>query len=217
MQATKHYDAMIILGGGRVDEETLTLLSIQRLDKGAELYSQGLANKVFALGGHYSTYRESAIRFEKTGAELRKDYLINHGVPEDAIVKVEDGRDTLYEALASRKIAADIGMHDILLVTSDKHLRRALFTFKNVFGKKFSIEGIDVPCGNLLNEQEESRYYELVQRLFETLPEDIPNPTDWDTWYKENRWFYEEQASIHKEFVSDAIETNQAYMGIKDR
>ncbi len=217
MQNERPYDAIIILGGGRIDETTLTTLSIQRLDRGVELYFQGLAEKVFALGDYYPSYSASAIRFERTGAELRKSYLTEHGIPEGVIIKVEDGRDTLYEALASRKMAESLGIHSILLVTSDKHMPRALLIFNKVFGNKSSIEGAAVPCGDLLNEKEEAKYYELVQRLFTTYPENIPYPQNWETWYKDNRWFYEELEKIHKGFMQGGTETNQAYMRVKER
>lgn len=213
----KIQNTIIVLGGGRLNEGDLTTLSTQRLDKGVELYQQGVSGRFFALGGQYSTYREEAIRFDTTGAELRRDYLVSHGVPSENIELVSDGRDTLYEAFASRERVKKLGITEIYLVTSDKHMRRASFIFQRILGDKIIIHGIDVPCGDLLNEKEEERYFKLVSRLFDTLPKDLPTPKDWDTWYRDNRWFYDEQAKIHQEFLNGKTETNQAYMGVRDK
>lgn len=210
-------NTIIVLGGGRLNEGDLTNLSTQRLDKGIELYQQGVSGRFFALGGQYSTYREEAIRFDKTGAALRKDYLFAHGVPSENIELVSDGRDTLYEAFASRERIKKLGITSIYLVTSDKHMRRASHIFQRILGDRVTVQEVDVPCGDLLNEKEEERYFELVNRLFDTLPKNIPTPTDWDTWYGDNRWFYDEQAKIHQEFLNGKTETNQAYMGVRDK
>src|SRR3989338_4320078 len=122
MKPTTKYDSIIVLGGGRNDKG-LTALSTARLDKGWKLLQQGKAPKIFALGGHYSTYMEDAKYYEMTGAELRSNYLFGKGnVESKDIVLVADGRDTIYEAFASRKIARESGMKNILLVTSEKHM-----------------------------------------------------------------------------------------------
>jgi uncharacterized SAM-binding protein YcdF (DUF218 family) len=98
------YDAIIVLGGGRYNSGELTPLSIQRLEKGVELYKEGVTSAICALGGHKSTYRVGAIDFDITGAELRKEYFINNGIPENAVVTIDEGRDTIGEAFASRNI-----------------------------------------------------------------------------------------------------------------
>jgi len=58
-------DAIIILGGGRTTNGDLTTLSIQRLDHGAKLFNERVADKVFAMGGQYSTYNPLAIFFDQ--------------------------------------------------------------------------------------------------------------------------------------------------------
>lgn len=98
------YDAIIVLGGGRFNSGDLTPLSIQRLNKGIELYYGDVAPLICALGGHKSTYRVGAIDFNITGAELRKQYFVSHGIPESNVIKIEEGRDTIGEAFASRML-----------------------------------------------------------------------------------------------------------------
>jgi len=211
------YDAIIVLGGGRTNNGTLTNLSTQRLVKGAELYKEDLASKVFALGGVYSTYNPNAIKFDRSGAELRRDFLIEQGVKPDDIIEVAEGRDTIFEAFVSREKARELGLKKLLVVTSDKHLDRALLIYKRIFGKDFVIEGNGVHCGDLLNEGEESEYLELVKKFFLHLPEDIPIPESWGQWYEDNIELYEGYREIHKRYLTDGVETNQAYMGVRER
>ena len=207
------YDAIIVLGGGRFNSGELTPLSTQRLDKGIELFKEGVALIICALGEHKSTYRAEAIDFDVTGAKLRKRYFIDHGIPEENIVKVEEGRDTIGEAFASRKVLRERGARKLLVVTSDKHLERSLFVFRRVFGENYKIDGYPVPCGNLLNSQEEREYLEVVKKFFISLPKDIPVPNP-DLWYQEHAELYEKYGEIHDRFHANGKES-QAYSGVK--
>lgn len=210
---SKRYDAIIVLGGGRDNQGNLTPLSIQRLDKGVELYQQGEARKVFALGSYFSVPGSKAIRFEQTGAQLRKNYLVVEGVPPENVVMVEGGRDTIGEAFVSRKKVRELGLRKLLLVTSDKHMVRALWIFKRIFGEGFEIEGRGVPCGDLLNENEEREYLEVAKKFFKKFPKDIPEPNS-ETFYNDFRELFEEYDKIHKKYFPPDGPECQAYMGI---
>lgn len=211
------YDAIIVLGGGRFNDGDLTPLSIQRLDKGCKLYHDGISNKVFSLGGEFSTYNPNAIKFQKTGADLRAEYMIGKGVNSNNIVRVAEGRDTIGEAFASRKITKNLGLKNLLIVTSDKHLERALFIFRRIYGKEFLVNGEGVPCGDLLNEDEECEYLMAVKNFFVTLPEDIVDPINFENWYQEHKSLYDQYRDIHLRYVKDGKESNQAYLGVKER
>jgi len=209
----KQYDAIVILGGGRDNTGELTPLSTQRLDAGYDLYKKGLAPRIFALGGHKTTYSPYAIAFDKTGAELRRDYLVRLGAPVDAVVMVKDGKDTIGEAFASRKAAGELDLHSLLVVTSDKHIERSLFVFKRIFGRGYKIEGSEVPSGDLLNDAEEKEYLAVLRHFFETLPEDIPDP-DPEKWHEEHAELYRQYKEIHDRYHPPGKES-QAYMGVK--
>lgn len=169
MDNKETYDTIIVLGGGRYNNGDLTPLSIQRLERGYQLYSKKVAGKIFAMGGYYSTYSKKAIHFKISSAQLRREFLINLGVKSDDIIMVENGRDTIGEAFASRKSANELQMKKVLIVTSDKHMKRALWVFRRIFGKGFEINGESVPCGNLLIEDEEKRYYDATVTYFQRI------------------------------------------------
>jgi uncharacterized SAM-binding protein YcdF (DUF218 family) len=212
------YDAAVILGGGRYDENTLTPLSIKRLDKGLELYQKGLFPKILLPGGKYSTYSPNAIEFDKTTAQLRKEYLLSLGnIKEEDILLVEDGRDTIYEALAVRKKSNELDYKTLLLITSEKHMPRALYIFRRIFGDDIQIDDGDglgqVNTGDILLDAEEKEYLSAVKDLFSNKPNDIPDPKSWDEWYLQNKSLYDEFKIIHDKFHPPGKES-QAYAGV---
>jgi uncharacterized SAM-binding protein YcdF (DUF218 family) len=207
------YDAIIVLGGGRTNDGGLTELSRQRLDKGSELYKQGVAPKVFALGGPYSTYSPNAIRFDKTGADLRSEYLQSCGVSRNGIILIPDGRETMLEAFTSRTVVRDLGFKRIMLVTSDKHMERSLYIFRRIFGRNIEIDGSEVPCGDLLNEHEEKEYLAIVRAFLDAMPDDIPDP-NFDTWFEVHEGYYRQHKEIHDRY-HPAGKKSQAYMGVE--
>ncbi|MDO8240982.1 MAG: YdcF family protein [Candidatus Moranbacteria bacterium] len=209
------YDAIIVLGGGRTNDGELTTLSKQRLDAGCKLYHEGAAPKIFALGGAFSTYSPDAIQFTQTGAEQKSAYMIERGVDSEDIIKVVGGRDTIGEAFVSRDTAKELNFKKLLLVTSDKHMERAMFIFNRIFGSAYVIESEEVPCGEILNAEEEKEYLQVTKELFDTLPEEIPTPESWDVWKETNHQLYDEIKRIHANYVGSGPETNEAYMGVK--
>jgi uncharacterized SAM-binding protein YcdF (DUF218 family) len=210
------YDVMIVLGGGIDNDGNLTNLSTQRLDLACKLYQKAVAPKIFAIGGPYSTWNPRAIKFERTGADIRSEYMQKKGVDPAHIVKVENGRDTITEALATRKALHGSEFRKLLVVTSDKHMERSLFIFRRVFGPEYTIGGAEAPCGDLLNTEEERDYLAVAEKLFSALPKTVPDPENWESWYQEHVDVYDDYQKIHTKYVQGAIETNQAYMGIKN-
>lgn len=212
MSKAKKYDAIIVLGGGRDNQGNLTPLSLQRLDRGIEVYQQGEAGKVFALGGHRNVCRPWATYFEQTVAQKRKMYLVEKGVSLEDIIVVENEGDTISEAFASRRRCRELGLRKLLLVTSDKHLERALWIFRRIFGEDFEIEGRSVPCGDLLNEDEEKERLEAVKEFFKKFPQDIPEPSP-KTFYDDFKELFKEYDKIHKKYFPPGGPECQAYMG----
>lgn len=222
MSKLEKFDEIVVLGGGRIDEENLTVLSKQRLDKGAELYHQGIAPKIFALGGQrgtFSTSRQEAIFFNKSSATLRKEYLVDKSVNPEDIVEVPFGGDTIVEAFASALFAKDLEMRRILLVTADKHMPRALEMFNEAFRRVFKNEGfeigkVEVPSGNLLDEKVEQKSLLLTREFFRSLlDESVITTKDLDGWHDRHRNFYEQLGMIQR---PPGKKVSQAYAGLKE-
>ena len=113
-------DAIVVLGAAQYDGRPSPQLAA-RLDHVIELWPRGLAPIVVVTGG-----KQPEDRF--TEAEASARYLVDHGVPEDALV-LRERRPVDYESL---KGVADIlharGLRKVLLVTDPFHALRSRLT-----------------------------------------------------------------------------------------
>jgi uncharacterized SAM-binding protein YcdF (DUF218 family) len=110
-------EAIVVLGAAQYDGRPSPQLAA-RLDHALALYEEGLAPVVMVTGGN-----QPGDRF--TEAEASASYLVDRGVPEQAIMREDQGR-TTYESLAG---AADqllgAGLDEVVLVTDPYHSLRS--------------------------------------------------------------------------------------------
>ncbi|MHB1293468.1 MAG: YdcF family protein [Anaerolineae bacterium] len=117
-QAPTPADAILVLGSG----------DGSRQDRAIALYGQGLAPVVISSGerpllpGVWQSY-----------AEIAADYMVERGVPREAIVLFEDTASTRDEALAARTLAEQSGYTALIVVTDAYHTRRSALTIRHVF------------------------------------------------------------------------------------
>lgn len=211
----KNFDAIIPLGGGRNRDGNLTPMSCERLDKAVDLYLAGEAALIFALGGLKSTYRPNAIEFGETGGHVRRRYLLEKGIPEQAILALTTGcQDTIGEVLAVREHVEQTDLKKFLVVTSELHLPRSLFIFRRIMGIDFEIQGESVPSTGVLVAKEEGEYLNLVRSYFAKLPKRIQE-RNFDEWYKAHPDYYVQHLAIHDKYHSNGRDS-QAYLAVKD-
>ncbi len=115
-------DAVLIFGN-KVNEDGTPSNRLQsRLERGLELYNDGIAPIIIVSGG-----------FGKEGyeeAEVMKEYLVNKGVPADAIIEDKDGYDTYQTAQNLMKIAEDNDISSVVIVSQYYHITRARLALK---------------------------------------------------------------------------------------
>jgi uncharacterized SAM-binding protein YcdF (DUF218 family) len=109
-------DAIVVLGAAQYDGEPSPVFA-GRLDHAALLYEQGRAQSVLVLGAG-----QPGDRF--TEAEAGGAYLIEHGVPEEAIVPVPEGHTTFESLEAAVPVMRDAGMDSAFLVSDPWHNAR---------------------------------------------------------------------------------------------
>ncbi len=133
-------DAIFVLAGAAA--------YVERNQKAAELYRQGVAPKIFltddGLRGGWNQKEQRNPYF----VERARWELIAQGVPENAIETLPGtvaGTDE--EAVLFAKIAAEKNLKSVLLVTSAYHTRRAFRTFEKAASKSgLSVElGVESP------------------------------------------------------------------------
>lgn len=114
--------AIVVLGGGVVDKQTLSLTSLRRTIHGMRLYRRELAPILVFSGGMAGQDVSEGVLMAQLAVEL--------GVPNDAVWVESQSNDTWTEASEVARLVRPHGVHRILLVTDPLHMRRAIRAFE---------------------------------------------------------------------------------------
>lgn len=114
---TRASDVLVVLGAAQLDGEPGPVLS-DRLEHALDLYEQGVAPVVVTTGGN-----RPGDRFTEAGAG--RDWLAARGVPQDALVAVETGGDTLSSLEATARVLDERGWRSAVVVTDGPHVLRS--------------------------------------------------------------------------------------------
>jgi uncharacterized SAM-binding protein YcdF (DUF218 family) len=109
-------DAIVVLGAAQYDGDPSPVFEA-RLNHAAYLYQEGFSETVIVTGG-----KQAGDRF--TEAEAGGNYLIERGVPEEAILHEPKGTTTLESLENVRDIAEDRSIDSLLLVSDPMHSER---------------------------------------------------------------------------------------------
>lgn len=110
--APRASDAIVVISG---DEQ------MARFQEGLTLYQQGL--------GQYLVFSGAAYDNGTSNADVMRALAVQRGVPDRAILEETQGEDTWGNAVYTRQVLEDHGLHSAILVTSPYHARRAGLTF----------------------------------------------------------------------------------------
>jgi len=105
-------DAIVVISG---DEQ------MARFQEGVNLYQRGL--------GQYLVFSGAAYDNGTSNADVMRSLAVKRGVPAGAILEESHGEDTWGNAVYTRQVLEDHGLHSAILVTSPYHARRARLTF----------------------------------------------------------------------------------------
>lgn len=109
-------DAIVVLGAAQYDGEPSPVFA-GRLDHAALLFEQGRADRVLVLGAG-----QPGDRF--TEAEAGQAYLVDKGVPAEAIIPVPEGHTTFESLRAAAPVMEEAGMGSAFLVSDPWHNAR---------------------------------------------------------------------------------------------
>jgi uncharacterized SAM-binding protein YcdF (DUF218 family) len=110
-------DAIVVLGSAQYNGVPSSIFEA-RLEHALDLYEDGVAPMIVTVGG-------KAAGDEFTEAEAGRDYLAKAGIPDDALLAVQQGVDTLESMRAVAAEFDDRGWHTAVLVTDPWHAMRA--------------------------------------------------------------------------------------------
>ena len=113
-------DAIIVLGAKVNPDGQPSNVLTYRLDEAARLYREGLAKNIIVCGGQGKDEPASE-------AETMAAYLAAQGIPESAIFPEAASRNTQENLLNAQAIMLDHGWNQSIVVTTNYHVRRALW------------------------------------------------------------------------------------------
>lgn len=111
-----HADAIVVLGAAQYDGEPSPVFR-GRLDHAVLLWEQGRADRVVTVGGKQPGDRT-------TEAEAGRTYLIEQGVPVDAVVAIPEGGTTFESLAAASRWLHENGHGSAFLVSDPWHNAR---------------------------------------------------------------------------------------------
>lgn len=114
---TRTVDAIVVLGAAQYDGRPSPQLQA-RLDHALRLWQRGATRLIVATGG-----KQAGDRF--TEAESGRQYLVNAGVPNEAIVVEREGASTFESLSAVRLQSQQDGFQRIAIVSDPYHVLRA--------------------------------------------------------------------------------------------
>jgi uncharacterized SAM-binding protein YcdF (DUF218 family) len=120
------YDAIVVLGGGMTPAAPPFLMEpdlsdgADRIWYAAQLYHRGVARRIIVSGGSFVEQRGGPATSE---AEAMRRFLIDLGVPSEAIVSEGNSLNTLENI---RNVRQMVGDARVALITSAFHMPRAL-------------------------------------------------------------------------------------------
>ncbi|WP_433591256.1 YdcF family protein [Nocardia sp. CA-145437] len=111
-----HADAIVVLGAAQYDGTPSSVFEA-RLDQAHKLFRKQVAPMIVTVGG-------KQVGDNYTEAASGKNYLKDQGVPEDRILAVETGSDTLQSVEAVSKALLARGKSSVVLVSDPWHSLR---------------------------------------------------------------------------------------------
>jgi uncharacterized SAM-binding protein YcdF (DUF218 family) len=111
-----HADAIVVLGAAQYDGRPSPVFR-GRLDHAVRLWQQGRAERVLTLGGNRPGDRT-------TEAEAGRRYLLDRGVPAEAVVAIPVGATTVESLEAAARWLHEHGLRSAFLVSDPWHNAR---------------------------------------------------------------------------------------------
>jgi len=128
-------DAIVVLGAAQYNGRPSPVLRA-RLDATYRVWKDGVAPVIIVTGG-----KMPGDRF--TESEASRDYLVDLGVPETAILLENEGRTSQTSLQRVGQIARERGIHSVVIVTDGFHLFRS-----KLIADRNGLDAYGVPAGD---------------------------------------------------------------------
>ena len=121
------------------DETTLSFDYVSRLQKSIEIFNNKNCNKIILTGN------SNSVNSSKSEAQMAKDFILeNSNIKTDQVIKIEDAKETVGEAIFSKLYLDTIKIGKIFVITSDWHKQRVISIFSRVFNNSYDISYYEI-------------------------------------------------------------------------
>jgi len=120
---------IVVLGSMNSEEGELYSVGRERCGVALVEFEKRRGWKLLLTGGYGAHFNTT----DRPHAAYVKDYLVEQGVPSEAIVEFAESRNTVEDAALAKDIVLKYGAREMVVVTSDYHLDRARTLFERAF------------------------------------------------------------------------------------
>lgn len=131
-------DVIIVLGRGIEDDGSLPLDPKSRVRKAAELYSDHVA-PIIVMSGAWTYHFD--INPTRSESKAMKEYAVELGIPEQAIIEESKSMDTIGNVYFTKKdIIEQKGFKNIVVIASEDHMPRVKYLFEKIYGEAYNLK-----------------------------------------------------------------------------
>lgn len=120
---------IIVLGSSNTKQGILSPMAKSRAAKAYEFWLSNQEFKFLLTGGFGAHFNQT----EKAHGAYVKDYLISLGLPSPAVLGIVESFNTIEDAFLTSMALEGIVVDQLVVSTSDFHIRRARLIFEKVF------------------------------------------------------------------------------------
>ena len=118
-----------VLGSPNDKSGKLYSIAIERCNEAVKLYKSNPGWKIVLTGGYGGHFNTT----ERPHAFYLKQYLVEHGIPENDILEFVESSNTLEDASLLKPIIIRYAIAFVVVITSDFHVERARYIFEREF------------------------------------------------------------------------------------
>lgn len=186
-------DVIIILGGGIGESGEMLASTKERLDEFLRQKDKFCGTPVILSGRHGFAIDYKPL---KTEARAMRDYLKKR-CSSAKIYMEEKSLDTIGNAYFSKQIAARCGWRNILVITSDYHIKRTRWIFRKIFNDGYKLKFLSAPSVKFKEKQEkEKRVLVFTKKIWRRIGEQ--NPLEHHPFYSQTPEAQRIMAEINK-------------------
>ncbi|MFT8363104.1 MAG: YdcF family protein [Sporolactobacillus sp.] len=124
-------DVIIVLGYPAKKNGEMSSILRERVTQAMRLYHEGIAKRILCAGGAaHNSFIE---------ADVMAQFLMDHDVPEQSIIRERRSRTTFQNLANAKKMMAELGLHTAVIVSSPCHIRKAS-AYATEFGIPHTVE-----------------------------------------------------------------------------